>query len=109
MGDVAQRLDSLYGLLDGSGGGDNSTSARNIREKGVVCVTTFRFTTALRTAEFWMRADKMEQMMAGKWRAFLWRTDEWEASTPGVDVSSGVTKGKKWTTDAPLEAKPDGS
>ncbi|KAK9444690.1 tetratricopeptide [Metarhizium brunneum] len=108
VGDVAQRLDSLHGLLDGSGG-DNSKSARNIRENGVVCVTTFRFTTASRTAEFWMRADKMEQMMAGKWRAFLWRTDEWEASTPGVDVSSGVTKGKKWTTDSLLEAKPEGS
>lgn len=108
VGDVAQRLDSLYGLLDGSGG-DNSKSARNIREKGVVCVTTFRFTTASRTAEFWMRADKMEQMMVGKWRAFLWRTDEWEASTRGVDVSSGVTKGKKWTTDALLDTRPEGS
>lgn len=109
VGDVAQRLDSLYGLLDGSGGGDDSKSARNIREKGVVCVTTFRFTTASRTADFWMRADKMEQMMAGKWRAFLWRTDEWEASTRGVDVSSGVAKGRKWTTDAPLETKPEDS
>ncbi|KAF5128473.1 hypothetical protein E5D57_009413 [Metarhizium anisopliae] len=108
VGDVAQRLDSLYDLLDSSGG-DNSKSARNIGEKGVVCVTTFRFTTASRTAEFWMRADKMEQMMVGKWRAYLWRTDEWEASTPGVDVSSGVTKGKKWTTDSLLEAKPEGS
>ncbi|EFY95072.2 tetratricopeptide [Metarhizium robertsii ARSEF 23] len=108
VGDAAQRLDSLYDLLDGSGG-DDSKSARNIREKGVVCVTTFRFTTASRTAEFWMRADKMEQMMAGKWRAFLWRTDEWEASTRGVDVSRGVTKGKKWTTDALLGAKPEGS
>ncbi|KJK85219.1 hypothetical protein H633G_10949, partial [Metarhizium anisopliae BRIP 53284] len=108
VGDVAERLDSLYDLLDSSGG-DNSKSARNIREKGVVCVTTFRFTTASRTAGFWMRADKMEQMMAGKWRAFLWRTDEWEASTRGVDVSSGVTKGRKWTTDALLETKPEGS
>ncbi|KAG8417355.1 hypothetical protein J3458_004865 [Metarhizium acridum] len=109
VGNMAERLYSIYSLLDGSGGGDNSKSARNIREKGIVCVTTFRFITASRTAEFWMRADEMERMRAGKWRAFIWRTDEWEASTDGVDVSSGVTTGKKWTTEALLETKPEGT
>lgn len=88
---------SIYNLLLDGGRGDNPASARNIREKGIVCVTAFHYITASRTAVFWMRGDKMEEMMAGKWRAFIWRTDAWKAITDGVDVSSGVTTGKKWT------------
>ncbi|KJZ69859.1 hypothetical protein HIM_10759 [Hirsutella minnesotensis 3608] len=88
---------SIYNLLLDVGGGDSHVSARDIREKGIVCVTAFHYTTASRTAVFWMRADKMEQMIAGKWRAFIWRTDAWKAVTDGVDVSSGISMGKKWT------------
>jgi hypothetical protein len=76
---------------------DGAASHRDVREKGIVCVSAFRYTTASRTATLWMRSDVMEQMMAGKWRAFIWRTDTWEATTPGVDVSAGVETGKNWT------------
>ncbi|QPH11568.1 hypothetical protein C2857_003367 [Epichloe festucae Fl1] len=92
--------DNIYELLvngDAGGGGDNSTSARDIRKRGIVCVTTFRYIPASRTAEFWMRADKMEDMIAGAWNAFIWRTDAWEAVTGGIDISTGVVAGEKWT------------
>lgn len=72
-------------------------SSKDILEKAIVCVDTFHYTTATRTAEFWMRADKMKEIMAGKWKAFIWRTDSWTSVTGGVDMSSGVVKGKSWT------------
>lgn len=89
---------NIYHLLvNNSDGGDNSTSARDIRTRAVVCVTTFHYMPASRTAEFWMRADKMEDIMSGTWNAFIWRTDTWEAVTCGVDVSTGIVRREKWT------------
>lgn len=97
MGYTLKPPASIYRLL-GGGEGEKNVSAKDIREKGIVCVTSFEYTTASRAAVFWMRADVMEKMMAGKWRAFIWRTDAWEATTGGVDVSSRVSKDKSWTS-----------
>lgn len=80
---------NLYSLLSG-GDGDGQASAADIRAKAIVCSTTFSFHTASRTAQFWMRSDKIEEMKKGKWKAFIWRTDKWTAVTRGVDVSTGV-------------------
>lgn len=73
--------------------------ARDVRERGIVFVTAFHYTTASRTAAFWMRADRINEMIYGKWRAFIWRIDAWQAVTDGVDVSSGVLTCKNWTND----------
>ncbi|KJZ68139.1 hypothetical protein HIM_12472 [Hirsutella minnesotensis 3608] len=105
VGYTAKPPASIWGLLQDGGERGNQVSARDIREKGIICVTAFHYTTASRTAAFWMRADQMEKMVAGKWRAFIWRTDAWEAVTDGVDVSSGVSMCKKWT-NALEEAMP---
>ena len=89
---------SIYSLLAGNNGRTEPLATGDVRDKGIVCVSAFRYNTTSRTAIFWMRADKMEQMMAGGWRVFIWRTDAWKAVTGGVDVSSGVSKGNNWTS-----------
>ncbi|KAG5930342.1 hypothetical protein E4U42_001857 [Claviceps africana] len=86
-----------YALFQDGEGGDCSTSAKAIRENGVVFVTAFRYHFRSRTASFWMRSDVVEKMRAGKWRAFIWRTDTWTSVTEGVDVSSGLVAGERWT------------
>jgi len=83
-------------FLDGDGG-DRSTSAKKIRQKGIVCVSAFRFNRLSRTAVFWMRSNKIEEMRAGKWKVFIWRTDAWTSVTEGVNVSSGLVTGENWT------------
>lgn len=87
------RPESFYDYLSGT----SSVSDISLRDKATVCVTAFQYTTASRTAVFWMRSDKMKQMAAGQWTAFICRTDEWEAITDGVDVSFEVRTGRKWT------------
>ncbi|KAG6008119.1 hypothetical protein E4U21_005001 [Claviceps maximensis] len=92
--------ESNYRLFLDGDAGDGSTSAKRIRKMGIVAVTAFRFHSNSRTAVFWMRSDKIEEMRAGKWRVFIWRTDAWTSASDGVDVSSGVVTGKKWTESA---------
>lgn len=89
----------MYNILSGASE-DILMPGRDILEKGIVCVTAFHYTSVSRTAVFWMRADKMEEMKAGKWRVFIWRTDAWTGVTDGVDVSTGVATGKKWSMNA---------
>lgn len=91
---------SMYNILSDGGGEDILMPTKSIREKGVVCVTAFHYTSVTRTAKFWMRADIMERMVEGKWKVFIWRTDTWTGVTDGVDVTTGVAKGQKWAMKA---------
>ena len=77
--------------------GDTSSSAQKIREEGVHCLTTFRWTSTSRTGTYWLRDDVINSMMAGAWKVYIWRVDTWEASTSGVDVAAGVTRMGNWT------------
>ncbi|KAH8894481.1 hypothetical protein GQ53DRAFT_839555 [Thozetella sp. PMI_491] len=92
-----QTSDSIRSLLLEGRRRDNRASARDIREKEIVCVTAFTYTTASRKAVLWMRADAMEKMIAEKWKAFIWRTDAWTPITKSVDMGSGVLTGPQWT------------
>ncbi|KUI63016.1 TPR repeat-containing protein associated with Hsp90 [Cytospora mali] len=76
--------------------GDTSASASQIRNQGVHIVTTFRFVTHTRTASFWMRKDVIENMKAGNWRLYIWRTDNWQAVTEAVDVSRDLEGKHSW-------------
>ncbi|KAM3512042.1 hypothetical protein MY11210_004302 [Beauveria gryllotalpidicola] len=89
---------SLYSML--SGNGDYATthaSPKDLLDKTIVCVTAFQYIMESRTAVFSMRADKMEEMKAGEWRAFIWRTDAWQAVTDGVQVSHGLVTRQNWS------------
>lgn len=87
----------LSGAYDGT---STHALSRALLDKAIVCVTAFQYLAGSRTAVFSMRADKMEKMKTGKWRAFIWRTDAWEAVTDGVDVSAEVVTRKNWAAMA---------
>lgn len=62
---------------------------------GIRIMTTFRFTSHTRTASLWMREDVMQEMKAGTWKVYIWRTDDWNRLTPGVDVREGLEEGQR--------------
>lgn len=64
---------------------------------GIHIVTAFRFTTSTRTASFWMRDDVVEDMKAGSWKVYIWRTDNWNRLTEGVDVTRDLKGGQAWS------------
>lgn len=86
----------MRGLLMDDEEGDLSTSANKIRNQGVHIVSTFRFVTHTRTASFWMRRDVVEDMKAGNWMLYIWRTDNWQAVTGAVDVSRDLQVKRSW-------------
>ncbi|KAM3459848.1 hypothetical protein NHJ6243_006480 [Beauveria neobassiana] len=89
---------SLYSVLSGSGNyyANTHASPKVLLDKAIVCVTAFQYVMESRSAVFSMRADKMEEMKAGEWRAFIWRTDAWQAVTEGVEVSRGLVTRQNW-------------
>lgn len=87
----------IYSILSGDGDcADTHASPKDLLDKAVVCVTAFQYSIESRTAVFSMRADKMEELKAGEWRAFIWRTDVWEAVTEGVEISRGLMTRQNW-------------
>lgn len=64
---------------------------------GIRIVTTFRFTAYTRTASFSMREDVVQEMKASTWKVYIWRTDDWNRLTPGVDIAEGLREGQSWS------------
>lgn len=92
---------SIYDILSGRGAGaEAEVPPKDLLEKAVVCVTAFKYDAASRTASFPMRADKIDEMKSGKWNAFIWRTDIWQAVTDGVSVSEELVMGENWAVMA---------
>ncbi|KAM0738037.1 hypothetical protein ACQRIT_007513 [Beauveria bassiana] len=89
---------SLYSIFSGSGHyyANTHASPKVLLDKAIVCVTAFQYVMESRSAVFSMRADKMEEMKAGEWRAFIWRTDAWQAVTEGVEVSRRLVTRQNW-------------
>lgn len=80
-------------LDDEEAGGDVSEAARKIREHGVHVVTTLDLVQKTATASFWLRSDVVEEMRAGDWRAFVWRTSTWERASDGARVADIADEG----------------
>lgn len=43
-----------------------------------------------------MRADKIKEMMTGRWRAFICGTDTWHIVTDGVELSQAMVGSNNW-------------
>jgi len=78
--------------------GDVSSHGREFRNgDGVQMFSTFRYATATRTASFWCSKEWVRSMKeSGGWKVFIWRTDNWERVTQGVDVKGGVEFVRSW-------------
>lgn len=86
-------LESLFFEHMGATDGIHTTTLKT----GIRIMTTFKFTTYTRTASFWMREDVVQEMKTGSWKVYIWRTDDWNRLTPGVDVAEGLKEGQSWS------------
>ena len=88
----------LRSLLADDETGDVSSHGREFRNgDGVQMFSTFRYVTATRTASFWCSKEWARSMKeSGGWKVFIWRTDNWERVTQGVDVKGSVEFVRSW-------------
>ncbi|KAJ3495502.1 hypothetical protein NLG97_g3351 [Lecanicillium saksenae] len=74
----------------------DGSSSVEIREQGMVCVTTFQYATKAKEATFWLREDVMEKMQKENWQVCIWRTDSWASTSGGAAVANAL-RCKSWT------------
>ncbi|KAF5484753.1 hypothetical protein CGCS363_v013958 [Colletotrichum siamense] len=95
--EVDPRNFDLRELLSDDEDGNSSDSARKFRENSVHIVTAFRFSTATRTATFWMRQDVLDEFTStDSWQICICRTDSWEEVSSRVSASESMSRIGTW-------------
>lgn len=76
--------------------GHQSADVVKWREKGLIAVTTLKWSPGEKRAEFWMRDELVQRWFGEKrWLAFLWRTDAW------IPQSEPVIPDHRWVKRMP--------
>ncbi|KAI8307905.1 putative tetratricopeptide [Colletotrichum sp. SAR11_59] len=95
--EVDPRNFDLRELLSDDEAGNSSDAARKFRENSVHIVTAFRFSTATRTATFWMRQDVLDEFTStDSWQICICRTDSWEEVRSRVSASESMSRIGTW-------------
>ncbi|KAI8277373.1 hypothetical protein K4K56_000728 [Colletotrichum sp. SAR 10_98] len=99
--EVDPRNFDLRELLSDDEDGNSSDSARKFRENSVHIVTAFRFSTATRTATFWMRQDVLDEFTStDSWQICICRTDSWEEVSSRVSASESMSRIGTWSASS---------
>ncbi|KAK3398506.1 hypothetical protein B0T20DRAFT_498398 [Sordaria brevicollis] len=89
----------LRTLLSDDERGDGSAAAQATRDRGIHVVSAFRYTAETQSVNFWLRKDVVDGMLnePGDWRAYIWRTDNWEKLSEGVPIATNLEMEGSWT------------
>ncbi|KAF5502291.1 hypothetical protein CGCA056_v014898 [Colletotrichum aenigma] len=95
--EVDPRNFDLRELLSDDEEGNSSDSARKFRENSIHIVTAFRFSTATRTATFWMRQDVLDEFTStDSWQVCICRTDSWEEVSSRLSACESMSRIGTW-------------
>ena len=92
----------LRTLLSDDERGDGAQTAIDTRNKGIHVVSAFTCEADTQSVSFWLRKDVVDDMLKGPgdWRAYIWRTDNWEKLTDGVPIATNLEMDSSWTGSA---------